>query len=113
MTREQLTTLLDTLNKKQDMNSISIQYDDDEFIGVEAITIMDNILILYAVDEESEVSLTYDDLKYFLGNVNFKPFYEVKIVFEEQDNELEITNMKIDDGEFEDTLGDEDHPYFI
>jgi hypothetical protein len=105
--------LLDTLNEKQDMHSISIQYDNDEFINVEAIGIMDNVLTLYMVNEETQRSLAYDDLKYFINTLNTKPFYKIKAVFEGQDNELEITDMKIDDGEFEDTLGDEDHPYFV
>lgn len=62
------------------MYSISIQYNNDEFVGVEAIGIVDNVLTLYGVNEETQRSLVYDDLKYYAEEIVkacSKPILEV------------------------------------
>lgn len=109
--RQDIIEALNKLTTEQSECSISVQYDQDEFIDVGGLSIIDCVLVLYAIDSPDDVSLSYNDLKRFLsveqGNVG-----EVKLCFPNPYYEQKVTEMVIDDGEFEDILGVEEHPYF-
>lgn len=109
--RQDIIEALNKLTPDQSECSISIQYDQDEFIDVKELAIIDCILVLYAIDSHCDVSLSYDDLKHFLS-VEEGNIWEVKLCFLHPYYEQKVTGMVIDDGEFEDILGVEEHPYF-
>lgn len=109
--RQEIIEALNKLTPEQSGCSISVQYDQDEFIDVGGLSIIDCVLVLYAIESSDDVSLSYNDLKRFLsveqGNVG-----EVKLCFLNPYYEQKLTALVIDDGEFEDILGVEQHPYF-
>ena len=109
--RQDIIEALNKLTPDQSQCSISIRYDQDEFIDVRKLAIIDCVLVLYAIESSDDVSLSYNDLKHFLST---KPdnVWEVKLCVCHPYYEQKVTEMVIDDGEFEDILGVEEHPYF-
>ena len=113
---DRLIQVLENLENYQLDQSVSVNISDDDFTGVGEVYLENNTLVLKSTDYDN-LAIEYKDLLEFI-NSNYMETLIEKVVFryddldEDKENDLIIDEITIDNGEFEDILGDENHVYF-
>lgn len=113
--RQKLIDFLSELDNHQLMCSVTYHWLlEDEFLDIGEFSIKNDTLYMWFYSDEHDRPITFDELKEYVGVVNKTPFSRIVAIFDGEypETEYEVNSFEVDDeNNYEDTLGEENHPY--